>query len=111
MAKESAMQKQVKKDEKGKMPVGKTPPLLDVGPKKSKEIVKVARAYNAKVKERLAIQNGKNGEVELQQKLLDLVKAEKLQRDNEGKIKFTVDGVEMELVPTKEKVKVKIIDD
>ena len=106
--KESSMQKEVEKSE---VPVGEQMPLIDVSPEHSKEIVKVARAYNAKVKARLAIQKGRDGEEDLQQKLLELVKAENLNRDNQGKIKFTVDSVEIELVPTKEKVKVKIVDE
>jgi len=97
--------------EKSEVPVGQQIPLLDVGPKKSKEIVKAARAYSAKVKARLEIQKGSNGEEALQQQLLELVKAEDLQRDSDGKIKFAVDGIEIELVPTKEKVKVKIIEE
>ena len=67
--KKSSMQKEVEKseqDKNSKVPKGQQIPLLDVGPKKSKEIVQVARAYNAKVKARLEIQNGKGGEVELQ---------------------------------------------
>ena len=106
--KNSSMQNEVEKSE---VPVGEQMPLIDVSPEHSKEIVKVVRAYNAKVKARLAIQKGKDGEEDLQQKLLELVKAENLNRDNEGKIKFTVDGIEIELVPTKEKVKVKIVDE
>ena len=103
--KKSSMQNEVEKSE---VPVGAQMPLIDVLPEHSMEIVKVARAYNAKVKARLDIQKGRDGEDDLQQKLLDLVKAEHLNRDNEGKIKFTVDSVEIELVPTKEKVKVRI---
>jgi len=106
--KNSSMQKKVEKSE---VPVGAQMPLIDIGPEKSKEIVRIGRAYNAKVKERLAIQNGRNGEFELQQKLLDLVKAENLTRDKNGKIKFKIDGVSIELTPTKEKIKVKVDED
>jgi len=106
--KKTAMQNEVEKSE---VPVGEQMPLMDVSPVHSKEIVKIARAYNAKVKERKGIQEGKGGEYDLQQRLLDLVKAENLTRDSNGKIKFTVDSVEIELVPTKEKVKVKIVDE
>jgi len=113
--KNSVMQREVERSElepdNSDVPKGEQMDLINVSPEHSKEIVKLARAYNAKVKARLEIQNGIGGEVELQQKLLDLVKAEDLTRDNNGKIKFTVDSVEIELVPTKEKVKVKIVED
>ena len=102
--------KQASSNEAG-VPVGEQMPLIDVSPEHSKEIEKVARAYNAKVKARLDIQKGRDGEEDLQQRLLDLVKAENLSRDNSGKIKFTVNGVEILLVPTKEKVKVKMVDE
>lgn len=108
--KKTTMEKQVEKDEKktSNVPVGETMPLMDVSPKHSKEIVRIAKAYNMKVRERKIIQEGPKGEYALQERLLVLVKAENLSRDNNGKIKFTLDGVEIELVPTKEKVKVKI---
>ena len=108
--KENKNSKQASLNEAG-VEVGEQMPLMDVSPEHSKEIVKVARAYKAKVNARLAIQKGKNGEEDLQQELLNLVKAENLSRDNEGKIKFTVAGIEIELVPTKEKVKVKMVDE
>ena len=106
--KKSSMQKEVEKSE---VPVGAQMPLIDVSPEHSEEIVKVARAYYAKVKARKEIQEGRGGEYELQERLLALVKAENLTRDGNGKIKFTVDSVELELVPMKEKVKVKIVDE
>ena len=101
--KKSSMQKEVEK--------GEQMDLIDVGPKAKKEIEKVGRAYRAKVDARLALQKGRGGEEELQQRLLALVKAENLTRDNDGKVKFTVGDVEFELAPTKEKVKVKIKED
>lgn len=113
--KKTPMQEQVKKDElqpdNTDVPKGDQMALMNVSPKKSKEIVRVAKAYHAKVRERLEIQKGRNGEDALQEKLLELVKAENLSRDNNGKIKFKVDGVELELVPTKEKVKVKVVEE
>ena len=114
MAKKDLMQKQVEKDEGAtatQVPVGETMPLIDVSPEHSKEIVRVARAYYAKMQTRLAIQKGRDGEDALQEQLLSMVKAEKLNRDINGKIKFNIEGVEIELVPTKEKVKVKIKDE
>jgi hypothetical protein len=111
MGKKSSMQKEVEKTEQATasgVPVGEQMPLIDVAPEHSKEIVRVARAYNAKVKARLLIQKGRDGEEELQEILLELVKAENLTRDKDGKIKFKVDGVGIELTPTKEKVKVTI---
>ena len=114
MAEKDSMQNQVEKDEAAtatEVPVGETMPLIDVSPEHSREIVRVARAYHAKIQARLAIQKGRNGEDALQEQLLSLVKAENLSRDNSGKIKFEIEGVELELAPTKEKVKVKIKDE
>ena len=112
--KKTSMQKQVAKDElkpdNSKVAKGKQMALMNVDPKHSKEIERVGRAYRAKVDARLALQKGKGGEDELQQKLLELVKAEGFTRDSNGEIKFTVGQGQVQLIlsPTKEKVKVKI---
>lgn len=115
MAKRTSMKSRLAKDEskadntgKGK---GEQLELLDVQPKHKKEMVRVGRRYSALVKQRLLLQNGRGGEVELQQKLLDLVKSENLTRDKDGKVKFKIDGVAFELTPTKEKIKVKVDDE
>lgn len=109
-----SMQNKVEKSESvpdnSGVPKGEQMALLNTLPEHSKEILRLARAYLAKIKARMEIQNGENGELSLQQQLLALVKSENITRDNDGKIKFTIDSIEIELVPTKEKVKVTIVD-
>lgn len=80
--------------------------LIEWQPENKKEIVRVARAYRAKVKERLSIQNGRNGEVELKEKLMDLVKAAHPTRNEKGVIRFKLDGLKIEVKPTKETITV-----
>lgn len=112
--KNSAMQDQVEKDElqpdNSDVSKGDQMDLMDHQPKQSKELERIGRLYDKKVKARMALQSGEGGEFELQAKLLELVKAEDLQRDNNGHIKLNIHGVKLELTPTKEKVKVKIDD-
>ena len=78
-------------------------PLIDVGPEHSKEIAQVARNYSALVGIRL---KAMAKEVAAKEELRELIKKEHLKRLEDGKIRFKIDGLLIEVTPTDEKIKV-----
>ena len=88
MAKKSSMQSEVEK--------GEQMPLINVGPKHAKAIVKTARLYKATVKKRIEIAAE---EAKLKAKLIAQVKEENLTPLEDGVIRFTVDGYTITATP------------
>ncbi len=78
--------------------------LIDVHPKNAKPIIKLARAYKVA---QAARQAALKEEVELKQKILELVKGAKLQPLEGGLIAFEYDGVEISIKPRDELLTVK----
>jgi hypothetical protein len=94
--KKDSMEKEVEK--------GEQMDLIDVGPKNSKEIIKHARLYKSALAKRV---DAFAEEVAQKQKLLELINAEHLQRLEDGKIKFRLDGFTITVTPRDELVKIK----
>lgn len=82
--------------------------LMDIEPENAKEIVAAARKYKEAVGERLS---WLKQEVKYKQEILELAKAAKLKRDEDGNIRFTVDGVTIKITPCDDKVSVKFSDE
>ena len=89
---------------KKKKESGKQEMLIDVLPEDAKPIIEAARDYKKHQKVRLA---ALKKEVELKQRILDLVNKAKLQRLKDGKIRFEYDGVKITVTPTDDKIDVK----
>ena len=81
--------------------------LIDTHPKNEKEIIAAARAYKRIVTARLEIQKK---EVELKDKLLEIVDKAKLTPLEGGVVKFRVDNVEIKVTPRDKLVQVKELD-
>jgi hypothetical protein len=94
--KNDSMQKEVEK--------GEQMDLIDVGPKNSKEIIKHAKLYRSALAKRV---DALAEEVAEKHKLLELIDAEHLQRLDDGKIKFKLDGFTITVTPRDELVKIK----
>ena len=78
--------------------------LIDVTPENSKKIIAVAKRYKAAQSQRIeALQE----EIAEKQKLLGLVKEANLQRLEDGKIRFRVDGMTITVTLRDELIKVK----
>jgi len=93
--------------EKGKTKTGTSGDqlaLIDVDPENMKSIIPIARRYKKVQAARLA---ALNEEVELKQKILKLAREAKLQRLDDGKIKFKCKGVVITITPQDDKVSVK----
>lgn len=103
MSKKTSMQNEVEKSEGKKVPKGQQMPLIDVGPENSKEIAQVARNYRALVDIRL---KALAKEVVAKEELRELIRKENLKRLEDGKIRFKIDGLLIEVTPTDEKIKV-----
>jgi len=103
MSKKNSIQNEVEKSEGTKVPKGQQMPLIDVGPEHSKAIAQVARNYRALVSIRL---KALAKEVSAKEELRDLIKKEHLKRLEDGKIRFKIDGLLIEVTPTDEKIKV-----
>ena len=82
--------------------------LIDVSPENIKAIVAEAKRY--KVAQQQRIQFG-NKEAESKQKILALLHDAKLQRLDDGKIRFQHDGLNITVTPRDEKVTVKLEDE
>ncbi len=78
--------------------------LLDVQPKHLKKIIAHARNYRAAVQRRMA---ALEEEVAEKQALLELIKAENLQRLENGQIRFKLDGMLITVTPRDELIRVK----
>lgn len=78
--------------------------LMEVGPENSQEIIRCARWYKAAQTKRIA---ALEEEIEAKGKLLALVKEAKLQRMEDGKIRFHCDGFTITVTPRDELIKVK----
>jgi len=78
--------------------------LIDVTPENAKSIIREARLYKKFQAERLAVLKN---EIEQKHKVLELVKAAKLQSLDGGKIRFEHDGVIISITPRDELVKIK----
>ena len=78
--------------------------LIDVGPKKSKAIVKAAMLYRKAQAERL---NFLAEEIAQKKIILDLVRKEKLQPLDDGKIKFRCNDVQITITPRDELITIK----
>lgn len=83
---------------------GKQLELIDVAPKNAEPIIEAARLYKKVQSARL---KALAQEVELKDKIRQLVKKAKLQRLKDGVIRFTYDGVTVCITPQDEKVTVK----
>ena len=82
---------------------GEQLPLIDVGPKEAKPIIKAARLYKEFQQTRLeALKN----EIAQKQVILELVKKAKLKPLEDGKIKFECDGMTISITPRDELVQV-----
>ena len=79
-------------------------PLMEIGPKNSRDIKRAGRAYLKAKTERLAWLDKEQGQLE---KIRELAKAEKLQPLSDGTIEFEVDGITIKLTPVEDKVTVK----
>ncbi len=79
--------------------------LIDVLPEKAKPIIKAARKYRKIILERLALQEK---EAEAKENISALIQAAKIVPLNkEGVIHFKYEGVDITVIPGKEKIKVK----
>lgn len=78
--------------------------LIDVQPENSKQIINCARAYKAAQTERIA---ALNDEKKQKEKLLALIEKAHLQRLEDGKIKFKLDGFIITVTPRDELIQVK----
>jgi len=89
---------------KNKEPAGEQLDLIDVSPANSKQIIGVARRYQAAQSERIEALVREKAE---KQKILDLVKGANLQQLADGKIRFKVDGMTITVTPRDELVQIK----
>ena len=78
--------------------------LIEVSPKNKKAILKIAGEYKECQRQRIRFLKE---EIERKAKLLDLIKAAKLQPDEEGVISFRLDGVKITVTPRDELVRVR----
>ena len=102
-AKKEKKVKKVKEAKDTKLGAGDQLALIDIHPENAKPIIALALTYKKYVAERqLALAK----EVELKNKILDLVKAAKLQPLENGNTTFTYEGVTVSIEPQDEKVKV-----
>lgn len=90
-------------DEKGQMDL-----IPNVGSENGKEILKVARQYQALKTKRIA---ALEDEVSKKQELLELIHNAGLKPMDDGKIKFTCEKVVITVTPRDELIKVKEADD
>lgn len=89
---------------KGKGKTGEQLALIDVAPKNAKPIIAVARRYKEAQAERIgALQE----EIQLKSELIELIHKADLQRMKDGTIKFEYDGVQIQVIPRDDLVKVK----
>lgn len=102
-----AKRKRKKKQDSELLP-GEQLNLIDVAPENAKEILKVAKIYEAAKKERL---KALAEEVKQKQKVLELIHEAKLQRMEDGKINVKCDRYTIVVTPTDEKIKIKIEGD
>lgn len=101
--KKSQLQEQVENDELELLP-GQQMDLIDIAPENAKEIIAHARIYKAvQAKRILALEEEKKEK----QKLLELIKEANLQRLEDGKIKFKLDGYTITVTPRDELVQIK----
>lgn len=92
------------KSKKSKVSADEQLDLIDVKPKNSKEIIATARRYKATQAKRLSYLKD---EIAEKQTLLELVKKEKLQPLEDGKIRFRCDGMVITITPRDELIKIK----
>lgn len=78
--------------------------LIDVTPKNKKAILKVAGEYKAAQRERIRFLDE---EKDRKATLLDLIKAAKLQPNEDGVIEFQLDGIKIKVTPRNELVQVR----
>lgn len=82
--------------------------LIDVGPENAKAIKRSVRAYKKSQTERIAwLEDEKKHKA----KVLELVREAKLQPDENGVIKFRLDGITIKITPRDELVQVKMDED
>ena len=82
--------------------------LIDTKPENAEEIVKTAKQYKEIVARRMKLTDK---EVELKQRLLQLLEDGHVQRLEQGKRKLKVDGFIITTEPKEESVKVKEVDE
>ena len=82
---------------------GEQIPLMDVVPENSKEIIRVAKAYKLKVRERMTV--GEK-EKELKEKLRGLLNDSGAERLDDGKMKLNLDGFIITVTPRDELIQV-----
>ncbi len=78
--------------------------LIDVAPENAKPIIKAARIYKSLQLKRIS---ALNEEVKQKHRVLELVKAAKLQPLENGRIQFECDGVVVTVTPRDELIKIK----
>ena len=78
--------------------------LIDVSPENSKEILRVAKRYKAAQIKRI---NALTDEKAEKEKLLDLIKKGNYQRLDGGKIRFSIEGFTITVVPRDELIQIK----
>ena len=78
--------------------------LIDVHPENEKKIIAAARRYK---KAQAARIKALDDEVNAKQELLQLVKEADLQRLDDGKIQFRIDGMTITVTPRDELIRVK----
>ena len=83
-------------------------PLIDVAPEHSSEIVECAKKYKAAQSKRVEYLNEEKAQKE---RLLSLIDDENLERLEDGRIRFTVDGYTITVTPRDELVQVKEADE
>ena len=93
--KKSEMQAEVEKSEQLD--------LLDVKPKNLAEIIEAAKVYKKYQKARL---RSLDKEIEAKQAVLELIKAAKLQRLEDGSIKFKAEGFVFSVTPRDELIRI-----
>ena len=93
-----------KKRAKTKVAKGEQMPLIDVGPKNLKKIVKVVRDYKFHQKQR---QHHLKEEVRLKQEVKELVEKADLHRLKGGNIKFEAEGTIVNIVPQDDLITIK----
>jgi hypothetical protein len=101
--KKTQMQQQVEQDELEVLP-GQQMDLIDTTPENAKEIIKHARVYKAAQTKRIQALEEEKAE---KQKLLELINKAHMQRLENGKIKFKLEGYIITVTPRDELVQIK----
>jgi hypothetical protein len=91
-----------------KKKAGEQQTLMDIEPEHSKEMIALAKKYKKHQKARMA---ALEAETDTKQKILDLIRKDGIKPIEDGKIKFSVDGVTFKVTPRDELVQVKFAEE